>query len=104
MRKIESEMIAAIRAGKAFLKDNTEVRPTIVLGETKDDDFDVANVFLHGNEIASVFHAGTPDEFITVDIGTLRRWPTRTTMSRLRALGVDICTRKGEVLLNGEAI
>tara|TARA_A100001391_G_C4887036_1_gene229773 strand:- start:152 stop:466 length:315 start_codon:yes stop_codon:yes gene_type:complete len=104
MRKIESEMIAAIRTGKTFWKGNTEVRAVHVLGETEADDFEVMNIYLHGNEIASVFHAGTPDEFTTVDLGTLRRWPTRTTMSRLRALGVDVCTRKGEVLLNGEAI
>jgi len=104
MRKIESEMIAAIQAGKAFLKDNTEVIPTHVLGETEADDFDVMNVLLHGNDIASVFDAGTADEFTTVNVSTLRTWPTRTTMSRLRALGVDVCTRKGEVLLNGETI
>mgnify|MGYP003630141075 CR=1 FL=1 len=104
MRKIEAEMIAAIQAGNTFLKDNTEVRAVHVLGETEADDFEVMNVYLHGNEIASVFHAGTPDECTTVDLGTLRRWPTRTTMSRLRALGVDVCTRKGEVLIDGVAL
>jgi len=104
MRKIESEMVTAIQSGTPFLKDNTEVRVVHVLGDTEADDFDVMNVYLHGNEIASVFHAGTPDEFTTVDLGTLRRWPTRTTMSRLRALGVDVCTRKGEVLLDGVAL
>ncbi len=104
MRKIESEMIAAIRAGNTFLKANTEVRAVHVSGETKADDFEVMTVHLHGNEIAAVFRAGTPEEWVAVDVGTLRHYPTRTTMSRLRALGVDVCTRKGRVMLNGNDI
>jgi hypothetical protein len=105
MRKIESEMVAAIRAKQAFCKGNTHVHsPVRVLGETEAEDFDVMSVFLHGNEIATVFHPGTEEEWTSVDLNTLRRWPTRTTMSRLRALGVDVCTRKGQVFIEGSAI
>ena len=91
MRLIEKEMNAAINAGRDWSKDNTRVIPTSV---------GVSRVLLHGHEIAQVSRHGS----VVVNASTLRAWPTRTTMSRLRALGVDVCTRKGEVMLNGEAI
>jgi hypothetical protein len=43
-------------------------------------------------------------EVVQVDTATLLEWPTRTTMSRLRALGADVCTRKGVVMLDGEEV
>ena len=85
MRQIEKEMLAAIAAGRDWSKDNTKV-----IGP---------RVLLHGHHIATLGNDG-----VLVNTDTLRQWPTRTTMSRLRALGVNVCTRKGEVLLNGEAI
>ena len=92
MRLIEKEMLSAINNGRNWSKDNTRVTPVESTGG--------ADVFLHGHHIATVQRNG----LALVMVNTLRNWPTRTTMSRLRALGVDVCTRKGQVLLNGAAI
>ena len=92
MRLIEREMNAAINGGRDWSKDNTKVSQARSTGG--------CDVFLHGHHIASVQSNG----LTLVMVNTLRNWPTRTTMSRLRALGVDVCTRKGVVLLNGQPI
>jgi hypothetical protein len=92
MRLIEKEMLSAIKQGRSWSKDNTAVSFAESTGGS--------DVFLHGHHIATVQRNG----LALVMVNTLRAWPTRTTMSRLRALGVDVCTRKGEVLLNGEAL
>jgi hypothetical protein len=93
MRKIEKEMLEAIESASEFWnKDNTCVEFVESTGGS--------DVFLHGHHIATVQRNG----LALVMVNTLRNWPTRTTMSRLRALGVDVCTRKGDVMLNGEAI
>jgi hypothetical protein len=92
MRVIEKEMLSAIKQGRNWSKDNTRVEPIRSTGG--------ADVFLHGHHIAIVDKRGN----VGVMVNTLRAWPTRTTMSRLRALGVDVCTRKGEVMLNGAAL
>jgi hypothetical protein len=90
MRKIEQQMNNAIAQGESWTGSNTQV-VTLVNG--------VSEVFLHGHHIAQCY--GTETE---VDIKTLLNWPTRTTMSRLRALGVDVCTRRGDIYLNGEKL
>jgi len=92
MRLIEKEMLSAVHNGYGWKKDNTEVSQARSTGG--------CDVFLHGHHIATVQSNG----LALVMVNTLRNWPTRTTMSRLRALGVDVCTRKGVVLLNGEPI
>lgn len=92
MRLIEQEMLEAIKHGRDWSKDNTRVEPVQYTGG--------ADVFLHGHHIATVQRNG----LTLVMTHTLRAWPTRTTMSRLRALGVDVCTRKGQVLLSGKPI
>ena len=92
MRHIEQEMNDAISVGCGWKSANTRVEPVQSTGGV--------DVFLHGHHIATVQRNG----LALVNVDTLRNWPTRTTMSRLRALGVDVCTRKGEVLLNGESI
>ena len=98
MRLIETEMNEAIRAGRDWSKDNTRVEVDAGYRTY------FADVYLHNHLIAVVWCRMGCDDVVKVDVETLRNWPTRTTMSRLRALGVDVCTRKGEVLLNGEAI
>ena len=95
MRLIEKEMNAAINSGRDWSKDNTRV--------VSDAGGTVMDVFLHGNHIAEV-QQRMGRQSVHVNHTTLKNWPTRTTLSRLRALGVDVCTRKGEVVLNGEPL
>lgn len=92
MRKIEQQMVNAVRnRAVRFVNGNTWVS----------GDGDKSQVFLHNNHIATVHHdTGKLD----VNRYTLRKWPTKTTISRLRALGAKIETRKGVIYLNGEAL
>jgi len=90
MRKIEKQMVEAVNFGIPFQESNTTV--TI--------DFNTAHVFLHGNHIASVVQNGK----VMVNLDTLRAYPTSTTKSRLRALGVDVYTKQGITFVNGEEI
>lgn len=92
MRKIEQLMNQAIQSQKRWALQNTIVSPI--------DDTNVA-VYLHGHEIAIV---NTYNGFTMTNVDTLRRYPTNTTKSRLRALGVDVSTRKGVTYLDGKAI
>ena len=92
MRKIEKLMNDAIYTQKRWSLQNTIVSPI--------DDTNVA-VYLHGHEIAIV---NTYNGFTMTNIDTLRRYPTNTTKSRLRALGVSVSTRKGVTYLDGKAI
>lgn len=98
MRQIEKEMLEAIKHGRDWKKDNTQV--VVDAGYRSY----YVDVFLHGNHIAEVLCRMGCDDRVHVNQTTLKNYPTRTTMSRLRALGVDVCTRKGEVLLNGETL
>lgn len=68
MRKIESQMNAAITAGTNWQKDNTKV-------VTNDG---VSEVFLHGNKIAEIGEC-----FVTLFDGG---WQSNTTKSRLNAI------------------
>lgn len=99
MRVIEKEMLEAIKHGRDWSKDNTRVEAH--RGAYRSYDVDV---YLHGHHIAEVLCRMGCDDRVHVNQTTLKNWPTRTTMSRLRALGVDVCTRKGEVMLNGEPL
>lgn len=98
MRQIEKEMLEAIKHGRDWKKDNTQV--VVDAGYRTY----YVDVFLHGNHIAEVLCRMGCDDRVHVNQTTLKNYPTRTTMSRLRALGVNVCTRKGEVLLNGESL
>jgi hypothetical protein len=98
MRQIETDMLEAIKHGRDWKKDNTRVE--IESGYRTY----FADVYLHGNHIAEIICRMGSDDRVKPNIETLRDYPTRTTMSRLRALGVDVCTRKGEVLLDGQPI
>lgn len=99
MRKIESEMLAAILNRRDWEKDNTEVR--IRPRNANRGEADSAAIFLHGNHIASyLYSSGT----LEVNEDTLSRWPTVTTKSRLRALGADIEQKDRIIYLNGHAV
>tara|TARA_R100001086_G_scaffold142360_1_gene74798 strand:- start:215 stop:493 length:279 start_codon:yes stop_codon:yes gene_type:complete len=91
MRKIEERMLQAIRSGNRFSEGNTRVVPT----ETG------RAVYLYGHHIATFNELSGK---IDVNLETLKAWPTVTTKSRLRALGVNVSTRKGVTYLDGKAI
>jgi len=88
MRKIEQEMIRAIQQRKAWKKDNTEVMPFN----------NRIDVFLHGNHIAHVQNGR-----VYANLATFYRWPTRTTCSRLRALGFP-CRGGNDPFLMGNEV
>ena len=91
MRMIEKKMLDAIRAGRDWRQNNTEV----VVQDRG------AVVYLHGNNIGYWDYA--TDSFCT-NTNTLARWPTPTTKSRLRALGVNVYTRDYTTYLDDEVL
>ena len=92
MRVIEKQMVSAVNAHKDWKSDNTSVSCI--------DDINVA-VYLYGNHIADV---NSLTGFVMVNKDTLRRWPTPTTKSRLRALGVSVTTKNHITYLNDEEV
>ena len=103
MRKIEQEMISAIHSrARSWHKDNTRVEwNSIVKGSNPMRHVAKSDVFLHGNHIAT-FYQDTGK--LEVNLYTLRKWPSMTTRSRLRALGADLVSIKGTLHLNGKSI
>jgi len=100
MRKIEKQMIQAIRDGRDWKSGNTEVVQIRYL-----NGINYANIYLHGNHIATAY----PDIWDTCPHAepkrrTFANWPTATTRSRLRALGVDASIKNGCAVLDGVAI
>ena len=75
MRKIESQMIAAINSSKNWQSANTSVH--------FNEESNTSVVRLHGNKIAEV----TDDSMTIFDGG----WQTTTTKSRLNALINEFC-------------
>ena len=75
MRKIESQMIAAINSSKNWQSANTSVH--------FNEESNTSIVRLHGNKIAEV----TDDSMTIFDGG----WQTTTTKSRLNALINEFC-------------
>lgn len=80
MRKIEMQMVEAIRNGKNWSKDNTCVTFDTGANENRKNYL----VVLHGNPIARGCVGKTPEAI------SFCGWVTKTTCSRLRALGVDV--------------
>ena len=95
MRIIEKEMLEAIANKEDWKKDNTAAYFT---------DSGVggySSILLHNNLIAVFNHAS---HVVDVEEETLKRFPSNTTMSRLRALGVDVKRKGGKVFLYGEPL
>ncbi len=88
MRKIEQQMRAAAVQGFNWASGNTTVT---VRGSNG-----LAEVFLHGHLIAYVREGKA-----VPNLTTLREWPTNTTKSRLRALGINVSTCKGITYVDG---
>jgi len=74
MRQIEREMISAIKLGKCWHKDNTEVYT---------NDNNCSLVYLHGNHIATVMY----NKVSIFDGG----YQSNTTKSRLNAIINGLC-------------
>lgn len=92
MRKIEREMLGAIHSGKNWNGGNTQV---LHYGGDR-----TVDVLLHGYHIATVSHGR-----VYVNDTVFFAFPTRTTVSRLKALGIRAKADggKGAVLYDTEA-
>lgn len=90
MRKIEKQMLAAVKAKQDWAGGNT----TVLYSPLNK----ISQVFLHGKHIATHHH---DDGSLFVNTATLAAWPTNVTKSRLRALGAKVTTVKGETFLDG---
>jgi len=88
MRKIEQEMVSALNGRRNWRKGNTEV--------VQDRSCGGMSVYLHHNLIAFTY-GGT----VWPVLSTFLDYPTRTTSSRLRALGIDASIKKGWPCING---
>lgn len=93
MRKIEQLMNKAIRT--AYDETIKVGSNTLVVADKRGG----VDVYLHGNHIAS----GYKGDFVA-NAATFYNWPTRTTVSRLRALGIDARVKGGAAILDGSAI
>lgn len=96
MRKIESLMCNAVTQRIPWQLNNTTVTAT------KENDpyhqFHVSTyvtIYLHGSRIA--YQDPYQPHELRIDHATLKKYPTRTTLSRLRALGFDLHVLKGKL-------
>jgi len=93
MRKIEQQMNNAIGSQDNWSKDNTMV--------TYVPEVNSSAIYLHGHHIATYVHnTGTT----VPNTDTFRDWPTATTRSRLRALGVAASIKDFMATIDGELI
>lgn len=100
MRKIEQEMLAAVKGKRDFIMENTAVC-FVSASESGNLYGDRSEIHLHGNHIADYWHK---DGLLEVDRRTLATWPTKTTCSRLRALGAKANIVKGVPHLGGKPV
>ena len=91
MRKIEQDMLKALRDRRDWKAGNTAVHFT-TLPNDKGHSRPQAVVTLHGNPIAVLRSDGA----LVACVETFERWATSTTASRLRALGFGASIRGGE--------
>ena len=91
MRVIEKQMLSAIMNMTDFNMGNTIIK----------HHKGTAAIYLNNNHIADFYNHSNK---LIVDICTLRNWPTNTTKSRLRALGVNVTTKKGVTYLDNQPI
>ena len=87
MRKIEKLMCEAIGKRTSWGMDNTRVEYQCELNEPMHARMEQAKVYLWGNHIGTYSYDNVT---FYVNFETLRKWPTRTTKSRLRALGASV--------------
>lgn len=102
MRKIEQQMLEAIQNQENWRCDNTAV--TQYTNSTKGwtNYQHHAHVSLFGNTIAIIDYEN--DSSVHVNVVTWHDYPTRTTQSRLRALGMPAKTKAGKTFINGNDV
>lgn len=100
MRKVEQDMLKAIHSKSNWKCGNTEVQYLPLVQLPYHARAEQAKVFLHGNQIATVVYE---NGLVYVTL-VAEQWPTRTTTSRLRALGIDARVYKGELKHNFKAL
>lgn len=96
MRKIERAMLKAIVKGQDFIKDNTQV----IVSDHGGNPYLYASVYLHNNLIAEIDRNGV----VHCETTTLKRYPTNTTCSRLKALGIGAHIVKGQPCIDGQPV
>jgi hypothetical protein len=101
MRKIEKLMIEAIKNKASRKIDNTQIEYLCSIDEPMRSRIEHSKIYLHGNHIASYIHS--MDRF-DYNPQTLAQWPSRTTKSRLKALGFPVFTKKGRVFVGSKLI
>lgn len=101
MRKIESQMLAAIKAKQSKTIDNTRIEYLPALDTTTHARIEYTKIYLHGHHIASYAYELNRFDYNPM---TLASWPTRTTKSRLRALGFNVYTKKGQTFVDSKLI
>lgn len=102
MRKIEKKMIEAIVGKKNASLGNTTVEYRPAIETPIQSRIETSRVYLYGNHIATVIYE--LDGRVVANKDTLKQYPTPTTKSRLKALGVNVYTRKGVTYIDGEPI
>jgi hypothetical protein len=86
MRKIEKEMVDAVASKKSWQNNNTCVVYECELDEPMHARMEQAKIYLYGNHIATYLYK----EYKAYrNTETFNKWPTRTTKSRLKALGLS---------------
>lgn len=93
MRKIEQEMMKAIESRRDWVKDNTAV----IFSDHGGNPYLDATVYLHNNEIAYLL----PDGDIVAIPETFKEYPTSTTRSRLRTLGINASVKNFKACIDG---
>ena len=92
MRLIERQMNIAIHSGNDWSRNNTSV---VHYGCS------CVCIYLNGHNIANY---NRKNDTLQINLDTLAQWPTVTTKSRLRALGVNVYTRKGITYVNDKEV
>lgn len=99
-RKIEQRMVEAALDCRTWRESNTQV----VASTHEVHGMPVARIYLFEKHIANLVQVRHDEWQLQVMRDTLERWPTNTTISRLRALGAWVTCVKGEVFLDGKYI
>ena len=90
MRKIEQQMNNAVDNRANWSKDNTSV--------TYVSEVNSSGIYLHGHHIATYVHY---TDTLMPNTDTFKDWPTSTTRSRLRALGVNASIKNFAATIDG---